>query len=172
MAIAIRAFNVEAYLTIAGQALVDALQAALPRESDATSALRESIRFTIQPFGLAYHFDLHLADYYKWVDEGRKAGKMPPVAKLIKWIADKKFIFQDNKLARARNDRKSKLSRVSDNLKLTTKLAWAIAKKISKEGTQGTNFYTPVVKLWQENLKRELPKAYGRDILITIKEAA
>jgi hypothetical protein len=164
----IKTINVKAYLQTAGEALVDALGKALPETADATGALRKSIKFTIKPYGLAYHFELTLKDYYEWVDQGRKAGKMPPVSNIIKWIADKKFVMKNNKLARKTAG--GKLKKVSDNLSLTTKLAWAIAKKISKTGTKGTHFYSNTVPDWIENLKRELPKAYGRDILISVKE--
>lgn len=168
MAIEIKTVNVQAYLEEAGKAIVDALGKALPDTSDATGALRKSIRFTIQPRGLVYHFELRLADYYEYVDKGRKAGKMPPVSSIIKWIADKKFVMKNNKLQRKTQG--GKLKKVSENLNLTTKIAWAIAKKISKHGTRGTNFYTPTVDDWIENLKKELPKALKRDVLVEVRE--
>jgi hypothetical protein len=166
----IKTVNVKAYLEIAGQAIVDALGKTLPREVDASKHLRKSIKFTIKPYGLAYYFDLHLADYYQWVDKGRKPGKMPPVSEIIKWTTNKHLVFDNGKLRRATDDKKSKLNLLSKNLSLQTKIAWAIARGIAKHGTKATNFYTPVVDLWIKTLKEELPKAYGKDILITVKE--
>jgi hypothetical protein len=173
----IRTVNVKAYLEVAGAALVDALGKALPDTVDATGALRKSIRFTIKPYGLAYHFDLSLADYYEWVDKGRKPGKLPwDKSKglgdagnvILQWIVDKKFVMRNNKLER--KTKGSKLKKVSDNLMLSRKVAFAIGMKIKKQGSRGTHFYSNTVPDWIENLKKELPKAYGRDILISVKE--
>jgi hypothetical protein len=167
MATEIKTVNVHSLLKQYGKALVDALGKALPREADATKELRESIHFVITPFGLTYRFELKLADYYEYVDKGRRAGKMPPVDSIIKWIADKRFVFNKGKLQRKTAG--SKLQKVSDNLQLSTKIAWAISRKISKHGTKGTNFFTPTVNDWLEDLKRELPKSLKRDIIIELK---
>lgn len=168
MATEIKTLNVKSYLQQVGKILIDALGKALPRTSDATSKLRESIRFTIRPFGMTYHFELYLADYYEYVDKGRKAGKMPPVDDIIKWIADKRFVFNKGKLQRKTAG--SKLVKISDNLSLSKKLGWAIAKKIAKHGTKGNDFYSSTVPPWIEVLKRELPAIFKRDILIEVRE--
>jgi hypothetical protein len=169
MATEIKTVNVGSYLNQAGKVLISALGKALPRTTDATKELRQSIRFTIRPFGLTYTFELYLADYYEYVDKGRRAGKMPPVDSIIKWIADKRFVFNKGKLQR--NTANSKLVKVSDNLSLSKKIGWAIARKIAREGTKGNQFYSSTVPPWVENLKKELPKILKRDILIEIREA-
>jgi hypothetical protein len=166
----IRTVNVYDYLDKAGTELVKALKTALPEKSHATSHLDTSIKFAIRPFGLTYVFELKLADYYEYVDKGRRAGKMPPVSEIIKWTTNKRLVFDNGKLHRATNDKKSKLNLLSKNLTLQSKIAWAIAKGIAKHGTKGTNFYTPTVEKWVENLKTELVQALKRDIIIQIKD--
>src|SRR6476469_3867445 len=106
----IKTINVNSLLQKHGQEIVDQLGKALPKSSDATRTLRQSIRFTVKPSGMAYNFQLILADYYEWVDKGRKAGKMPPVDEIVKWTAAKRSIFKQSKLP----GRKGKLKQVSN----------------------------------------------------------
>lgn len=166
----IKTVNVKAILEEYGRILQDALATALPRESHATGDLQKSIKFTVKPFGLTYTFTLTMADYWEYVDKGRRPGKMPPVAPLIKWIADKHLIFNNNKIGRGKNDKKSKLALISNNFSLQTKLAWAFARGIAKRGTKGTHFFSNTVPDWKERLKVELPKALKRDILIQFND--
>lgn len=160
--------TVEALLNKQGKDLVSALEKALPRKVDATGSLRDSIRFTITRFGTSYKFELRLADYYEWVDKGRAPGKQPPIADILKWIKDKRFVI-NKKGQFATKTKGSKLQKISDNLKLSNQLAFAIARKIGKHGTKGNNFYSSTVPQWVEELKKELPKALKRDVLVEVK---
>lgn len=159
--------TVEALLNTYGKQLVTALEKALPRTADATGELRNSIHFVITRFGITYRFELRLADYYKWVDEGRKAGKQPPIADILKWIKDKRFVMNKGKLQT--KTKGSKLKNISDDLKLSNQLAFLIARKIGRRGTKGTNFYSSTVPAWVEELKKEIPKALKRDVLVELK---
>lgn len=161
--------TVEGLLNKHGRELVAALEKALPRKADATGELRNSIRFTIERFGTSYHFELRLADYYKWVDEGRKPGKRPPLDSIIKWIKDKRLVItKQNKLQT--KTKGSKLQKISDDMQKSRQLAFAISNKIAKKGTKGTNFYSSTVPQWLEDLKIELPKALKRDVLVELKQ--
>jgi hypothetical protein len=160
--------SVYSLLKIQGDALVSALELALPREKDATGGLRDSIHFEIKRFGLTYRFELYLADYYEWVDNGRAPGKQPPIESIIKWIKDKRLVIHSKYGLQAKYG-KSKIKQVSDNLRQTRSLAFAIARKIGRRGTKGNNFYSNTVPAWVENLKIELPKALKRDVLVEIR---
>lgn len=63
--------------------------------------------------------------YAEFVEYGRRSGKMPPVDILEAW-AYKKFHMRDWTAAKS--------------------VAWAIAKKIAREGTQPHPFFVPAVK--------------------------
>lgn len=62
--------------------------------------------------------------YAEYVEYGRRAGKMPPVAHFRAWVY-KKFHLRDWKEAES--------------------IAWAIAKKIAREGTKPHPFFTPAI---------------------------
>lgn len=158
--------NVGQLLEKYGEALVGALEKALPPQADASGELRDSIHFQIKRFGINYKFELLLADYYQWVDKGRKPGKQPPISSILKWVKDKRLVIYKGKL---QTKRKGKLKKISDDAKLSNRIAFAIARNIGKRGTKATNFYTPTVEKWLKDLKAELPKALKRDVIIELK---
>ena len=79
-----------------------------------------------------------MAPYWSAVDEGRNAGKQPPVQSIMKWLKYPNV--------------KSKLGKENRDLSLKTfkdyelkGLAYVIARKIGKEGAKATHFYSAVV---------------------------
>lgn len=84
---------------------------------------------------------LYGSDYFYFQNVGRKPGRMPPIEAIIQWLKDKKtFSIQD--------DRGPGL----------TGLAWAIAKKIAKKGTDIHQGKRPGLSIEDrmEELKKEL----------------
>lgn len=67
-------------------------------------------------------------DYTKYLENGRAGGSMPPISALEKWVNDKFGIF--GKEAKSR--------------------AWAVAKKIEKEGTRFYPQGTDLIKVLSE----------------------
>jgi hypothetical protein len=163
---AIETVNVRKVLEAYGEKIVAALKKALPRDRDASGNLRDSISFTVKPDGLSYKFQLNIADYYKWVDKGRRPGKMPPVSEIIKWTASRQGIFQRGRLVQ----KKGRLKQVSSQLKLSTNAAWAIARSIQKHGTRGTHFYRNTVPPLMDELASALAKAIQQDVLVELQK--
>jgi hypothetical protein len=106
----------------------------------ASGNLSKSVKFSID-INLPdqrYTFQLDMAPYWQAVDEGRKAGKQPPTAEIKKWLQTPNV--------------KSKFGQENRDLSLRTLkdyqlngLAYVIARKIGKEGTKATHFYSAVV---------------------------
>lgn len=113
----------------------------------ASGELSKSVKFSID-VNLAderYTFQLDMAPHWAAVDTGRKAGKQPPVQSIMKWLRYPNV--------------KSKLGRENRDLSLKTfkdyelkGLAYVIARKIGREGTEPTYFFSSVVT--QERLDR------------------
>lgn len=90
---------------------------------------------------------LELEDYWKFVENGRRAGKMPPIDAILNWIKVKPIV------PRAIN------GRIPD----TRQLAFLIARKIGREGTEGRY---PIEKITKgstlnsviEQIKNEIAK--------------
>ena len=86
---------------------------------NASDELYNSITYKVEQGRNTFEVKLELADYWKYVENGRKAGKWPPISAIQKWIEIKPV-----------------LPRPMDNGKLPTtqQLAFLIARKIGLEG--------------------------------------
>lgn len=144
---------------------------------NASGNLRQSINFEplkITQFGIT--FQLVLDDYYKWVDQGRKPGHRPPIEAILKWISAKPLKIKSkvdltklNKKGipvkrRATTEEKISIDEERRNA------AELIARKIEREGTTKTNFYSSVVNESRFiKFAKELSEAFKQDIIISLK---
>ena len=90
----------------------------------ATGNLISSVNSKVTVNGQSFDIEIQLEDYWKYVEEGRGAGKFPPVNKILEWIMVKPILPYPDK-----------------NGKLPTEkqLAFLIGRKIANEGFQGSN---------------------------------
>lgn len=109
--------------------LIDGLQ---QNEQSASGNLEESITFEVGQESGRVTLDILLADYYKFVDMGRAAGKMPPISKLRDWL---RYPNVKDRLG---------INGLPD-MKLNG-IAYLIARKIKREGTKGNHFFTNVIE--------------------------
>jgi len=119
----------------------------------ASGKLDESITVDLFKNGSKFGFTISMLDYWKAVDEGRKAGKMPPVGKIEQWLSypnvrDKISGFRDKPISDPQS------------------LAYVIARKIGREGTEGNNFATDVFEsgLLEGKITDALENALNEDI--------
>lgn len=89
----------------------------------ATGQLISSVNTKVTVDGTLFEIELSLQDYWKYVEEGTKP-HFPPVSKILEWVKVKQI-----------------LPTPMANGKLPTEqqLAWMIAKKIDRVGTEGSN---------------------------------
>lgn len=89
----------------------------------ASGELISSVNSKVTVNGNEYAIELNLEDYWKYVEEGTRP-HFPPVSKILEWVKVKRI-----------------LPTPMANGKLPTEqqLAWMIAKKIDRVGTEGTN---------------------------------
>lgn len=148
------------------------------KDSNATGELSESI--TVSPvefFNNVYSIEIRMLDYWKWVNDGRRPGKRPPISKIVKWIKDKQLRLDDKGTTKRGYKRSGTLiSSSNKKVKLGNRqvsilqaTAYKIASKIAKFGTKGTDFLTDAIDNHAEELKREMTLAFKKDIIIEIK---
>lgn len=89
-------------------------------DKKATGNLIKSLNYKLVEASNEIILQILSADYLKYVDEGRKPGKMPPVKKIIKWAEVRKISYKPK-------------------YKTIDQLGWAIAKSIEKKGIKPTN---------------------------------
>jgi len=156
-----------------GDELVAGLRAGLDdANSNASGNLKASIDYNAKVFvsksgKFGFEFTLLMDSYWVFVDKGRRPGKMPPVSDIIEWIRFKES-FKPTQQTTAKGSGKagrvSKVKKVTGSKQIVNKvsganklkkkrggsinykgIAYAIALKIKKEGTKGTNFYSKMI---------------------------
>lgn len=148
------------------------------RDSNASGSLSESIKVSpVEYFGSNYSIEISMNDYWNWVNDGRGAGKRPPISKIIQWIKDKQLRLDDKGVTKRGYKRSGTLISASNKrVKIGNKevsileaTAYKIAAKIGKFGTKGTDFLTDAIDDNTEGLIKELKQASKKDIVIQIK---
>lgn len=89
----------------------------------ATGNLLNSIEYKVQYDDRAIWVELHLEEYYKWVENGRGPGKFPPPDKILEWIRIKPIIPDDR----------------GGRLPTEQQLAFLIGRKIAERGLEPGN---------------------------------
>jgi hypothetical protein len=125
--------NVQAQIDIYGSLIVQRLGDQLDaNNTNASGSLKGSIELTVKPESKGFIIDA--LQYWEAVNSGRKAGKQPPMGEIMKWLSypnvRDKIRFGASDKAFGEREQKS--------------LAYLIARKIGREGTKGTNFFTNV----------------------------
>lgn len=88
---------------------------------------------------------VELEDYWYYVENGRKAGKMPPIQPIIEWIENKPVPPKVEGLT-------------------VKQQAYAIARGIGKNGTQPRPFFNKAVEQTWKQFKDEIAEAVQTDV--------
>ena len=128
----------------------------------ASGDLYQGINFSAKIMGTQFVFQLDMGvDYWKWVDEGRGAGKAPPIDGLVKWVNTKATFGGFRNVPNIR-DRAVQRG-----------LAYVIGRKIAKKGTKGNKFYSKAVTPDRlKQLQRDLSKAAAGELQTIIEHTA
>lgn len=89
-------------------------------DKKATGQLINSISTEIKVGSDSFEVVLNVVDYFKYVEEGRKPGKFPPVDKILSWIRVKPVIPRP----------------INGKLPTEQQLAFLIGRKIATEGIE------------------------------------
>lgn len=114
----------------------------------ATGELLKSITVTVTIKNKSYDIEMSLLNYWRWVEEGRRAGKMPPIEAIEDWIRAKKIV----------PDVRSKKT------PSIRQLAFVIARKIGEKGTKPTNALKLTREALMADFNRKLSKALYEDL--------
>ena len=127
----------------------------LKNKTNASSGLSQSIEPKItQPPG-GYNLSIMMEDYWFYVENGRKAGKMPPVQNIFEWIRNKRTIQVET------------ISKSADRIAATRSLAYVIARKIGREGTKKQPFAVPALQQVTTEILAKRISTYIVDSLTT-----
>ena len=147
-------------------------------DTNASGTLQQSINISPVSFmGGNYSIEIRMADYYKWVNEGRPPGKRPYSGDIKKWIIKKQLRLDDGGFTKKGYKREGTLlSSSKKKVKLGNKkvnildaVAYKIAAKIGKYGTEPTNFLSDAINRHKEAMYKAIAKALKTDIIQTFK---
>ena len=110
--------------------------------------LKDKISFKVDVSGNLSEVTFNAPEYWKYANYGRPPGKMPPVSAIEEWITRRRIVPETN-----------------TSTPNATSLAYAIARKIGREGTKGTNFLEKSLDEQKEYWMSTISTAIGEDIL-------
>lgn len=121
---------------------------------NASSNLSKSVSTIVELNDNHLVISLNLEPYWRYVEYGRKAGKMPPIDDIAKWIKIKPIVPEPTN------------GKVPD----TRQLAFLIARKIGSEGIQGrkplTNMiYSDAVESIIQDIKNEIQRQLSQTVM-------
>lgn len=118
------------------------------KKKNVTNKLYDSLDYSIRSSNVSFEFDFLMEAYGEWVDKGRKAGKNPPFSAIRKWVEDRRIQFRSNR----------------GRFQSYDQTAWAVVKKIGRDGIEASNFYSRPFQLGYNKLPNELVEAYALDV--------
>lgn len=152
--------NLTRVLNEYAQGLVENYKAALGAESiNASGELANSVKYIIDDKVKGrFEVKLNLLEYWKYVEYGRKAGKMPPIKVLYNedktgWVQIKPIIPRPNK---------------NGQLPTQKQLAFLIARKIGLEGTKGRGVLSERIENANRVFWKDIEDAILKDLGIQL----
>jgi hypothetical protein len=152
------------------QIIIDAIAESLNKNDKVVQGgLVQSISINIRSFATNMVMEISMADYWKFVDGGRKKGaKMPPINAMLKHIANRGINYKgiQNNYRNTKGILVKRKKPLAKEKALRT-LAYLIGRSISKKGIKPTNFVDEAFDNdILDNMSKDLSTALGREILI------
>lgn len=128
--------------------------------SNASGTLTNSLKYNVEIDNAHFEVSVELEDYWYYVENGRKAGKMPPIDKIAEWVRVKRIVPQ---VREGVDGKKRKAPTVEQ-------LAFLIARKIGNEGVEGTKFFSKAKEDTLSYFKESISLAIQEDIGDFVKD--
>ena len=101
----------------------------------------------------AMQVELHLEEYWYYLENGRKAGKWPPLKAIKQWVLAKPI-----------------LPRRDARIPKPEQLAFLISRKIGEQGTEGQHPLENTLNGIMETFKDRIEDAITRDVMNNLDE--
>lgn len=115
----------------------------------ASGDLLNNIEYEITRGDFTYTIYVKMKDYWYYVENGRKAGKRPPIQNILDWIKIKPVLPRPN---------------AKGKLPTPQQLAFLIARKIGEEGTEGTQDLRKATDTIWDTFEDRLYEAIDEDV--------
>lgn len=115
----------------------------------ASGDLLNNIEYEVTRGDFTYTIYVKMKDYWYYVENGRKAGKWPPIDNILNWIKIKPVLPRPN---------------AEGKLPTPQQLAFLIARKIGEEGTEGTHDLRKATDTIWDTFEDRLYEAIDEDV--------
>lgn len=116
---------------------------------NASDTLYNSVTYMVKNGNNLFEVQLSLEDYWKYVENGRKPGKWPPITAIAKWVEIKPVIPRPMK---------------NGKLPTTQQLAFLISRKIGLEGIKPKPLLEQSVEEVWDVMREYLEEALAKDV--------
>lgn len=117
--------------------------------------LSKNIKFNLQVNDTLFEIEFQAPSYWKYANYGRGPGKFPPLDKIEDWIVRRKISPYPTK---------------SGRVPTRKQLSFLIARKIAREGFEGSGFLEKSLKEQQDYWEDRISDAIYKDIESQIME--
>ena len=123
------------------------------KKNTKSATLSNSLGFNVKvyPSG-SLEMNFRAEDYFKYVEEGRQPGSMPPSSAIAKWINEKPI--------KIRNSKGQYAQKTDANV---NSAAFGIAMHIKSYGIKPSWFFRDAFSMHRKRLAPEIVAAYGKD---------
>lgn len=123
--------------------------------TNASRELYDSLEKIVEIGEDYYKVSISLADYWKYVENGRGPGKFPPPDKIRSWIEIKPVQIQPG---------------MNGKTPSVEQLTFLISRKIAEEGTEAQPFFQPAVDDALARFEERISEAITQDVYDYIQE--
>ena len=141
--------NVIQFLNDYGKELADKYQRKIVNDDAVASGkLLNSIRYIFNKNNTSFEISMEMAEYWKYVENGRKSGKFPPISAIREWVKVKQVIPRP----------------YNGKLPTENQLAFLIARSISKKGIRPKPIFNDSIDDLMQYLEDGLEDAFTKDV--------
>lgn len=119
----------------------------------------QNISFNVESGNGNFAIVFHLPEYWRFAENGRGPGRMPPPGSLMKWMEFKQILPSQVQLPNGKSYIPSMQS-----------LEFLIRRKIGRDGTEGKHTWEATEKEIRESLVRDVKAAVEKDFRRYIEE--
>lgn len=144
-----------------GQKIVDNYKAELQACNYQDGQLYRTLNYSVKMDNSAWLISISLEDYWKYIENGRRAGaKMPPLDVIEKWINVRQIIPHSMTLKSGKT--------VIPSIR---QLSFLIARSISQKGIPGRPFFKQSFEAAKQQFLKKITEAVQQDITDSIEGA-
>ena len=141
--------NVVQFLNDFGKELADKYKRNLVNDDAIdTSKLLNSIKYIFNNNNTSFEISMEMAEYWKYVESGRKSGKFPPISAIREWVRVKPVIPRP----------------YNGKLPTENQLAFLISRSISKKGIRPKPIFNDSLDDVMRDFENGLEDAFTKDV--------